>query len=198
MWNPNSLMELKLKSTVCHLPRDFNWDLFPSSAVKISLPPDQNQPSGHRCRLVTYRGGTQREEGWCTGEELTMPCAGPAAGLPERESSSPRATAGSSGKPDRASSHRAGACWAGQAPAPVLGEGPNGRAASPAFQPPVAPRWASRRQREGRRPGAICRAPPAAPGCPSCRGCAWPGRARAAWRGPAPRSEPPARTWRGC
>lgn len=69
---------------------------------------------------------------------------------------------------------------------------------------PAAPRSASRWQREQRRGddprrgGATCRAPPAAPGCPSCRGYAWPGRARAAWRGPAPRSAPPARTWRGC
>lgn len=45
---------------------------------------------------------------------------------------------------------------------------------------------------------AICRAPPAAPACLSCHGCALPGRARAAWRGPAPRSAPPVRTWRGC
>lgn len=37
MWNPNSLMELKLKSTICHLPRGFQQGPFPSSVTKISL-----------------------------------------------------------------------------------------------------------------------------------------------------------------
>lgn len=54
MWNPNSLMELKLKSTICHVPRGFTPGFFPSSAAKISLRPDLPRRSGHCCRQVTH------------------------------------------------------------------------------------------------------------------------------------------------
>lgn len=83
MWNPNSLMELKLKSTICHVPRDFQPGPFPSSVAKISLRPDQHRRSGHCCRQVTHGGERARMRRW----ELRTPRA---VGPPERESSSPR------------------------------------------------------------------------------------------------------------
>lgn len=177
-----------------HLPFTPRFQLgpLPSSVAKISLPPDEHQRPGHRCRPVARRG-TERGRmcRWRAEDAVRVPS--PAAGLPERESGGP------GGKPRRAGSRRAGARRSGRAPLQrreKARRARRGRSKAPVFQP--------RRQRDRRRGGdprrggATCRAPPAAPACPSCPGCAWPGRARAAWRGPAPRSAPPARTWRGC
>lgn len=190
---------------------------FPSSVAKTSLPLDEGQRTGHSCRLLTYRGThthAQREggkEGERPGEEPKPPCAGPPAGLPERpEAGSRRAGAPRSGRaPPPAKAQRA-RCWHSQGgggvpafPSPAgssLGR-PAAAARAAGRRPPPPPHTHTPNPRPpagSGRVGATCRAPPAAPGCPSCRGCAWPGRARAAWRGPAPRSEPPARTWRGC
>lgn len=64
MWSPNSLMELKLKSTICHLPRGFQPGPFLSSVAKIPLRADQHRRSGHWCRQVTHGGERARMCRW--------------------------------------------------------------------------------------------------------------------------------------
>lgn len=74
-----------------------------------------------------------------------MPCAGPVVGLPERESSSPRAAGGnggSGGKAGRAGSRQAGASRSGQAPPSSARRRPSGRAAGTA-RAAAAPRFSS-------------------------------------------------------
>lgn len=206
MWDPNSLMELKLKSTACRVPRDFNRGLFSFIGCKNFTssrlrPADRPQLSAAHVQGHTH---TQRgKEGERPGEELKP------AGLPERPEAGSRSLRRAAAGP--------GLLGAAELPPPKAQRARwwhNQGGGAPLSHPRRAPRSAGRRQRPERRGcdpptythppagsgrvGATCRAPPAAPGCPSCRGCAWPGRARAAWRGPAPRSEPPARTWRGC
>lgn len=189
---------------------------FPSSVAKTSLPLDEGQRTGHSCRLLTYRGththrGKEGRRGSVQAKSRSRPVRARRRGYRRglRRAAAGPGLLGAAEPPPPAKAQRA-RCWHSQGgggvpafPSPAgssLGR-PAAAARAAGRRPPPPPHTHTPNPRPpagSGRVGATCRAPPAAPGCPSCRGCAWPGRARAAWRGPAPRSEPPARTWRGC
>lgn len=208
MWNPNSLMELKLKSTICHLPRSFQPGLFPSSIAKISLPPDQHRRPGHWCRQVTQgesergcAGGScgRREPRGCRSESAAAP--GPAAG-----------TGGAAGAATCRAPPAAPACpschgcaWPGRARAAWRGPAP--RSAPPArtwrgcWGRPPRPGSPRRRGRSGcsrrwapsapaaRSARSAAAHPPAPP--PARPGPPRPAARRGRWRGWRSRRPPP-------